>query len=673
MTSLSALIDCRERLIHKTSCWELDNILSHEYFYRNLQNVATLSGHRGCVNRLAFNEEGSLLLSGSDDCRLIVWDVAERTSRHQVETGHERNIFGVRFMPCTNDRLLASGAMDRTVRVNSLDGGTERLFAIHENRVKTIDVERRNPNLIFSASEDGTVKQIDLRSPEEPVLVVECSHPVKSAMLNPNFPFEMVVSCSEPTVCIYDRRLSYHSTPRARFCPAHLEEERLPFSTFSCFNETGTAVAASYCYEGVYVFSTQVATNEQSTNEQLHFSSDSKNRRNRILAFRYMLLSYECFNQNQFEKALAHISRAYNVYEWSPLLICRWILYCFRGWSGDVYCAFADMTNFFEQNPNQPEETPFLLSASTIRLFCFCFLDLQYLHRHLRDMRSVGKEMEEAVSNIVEKMEEEETRLARHLSSLEDVFPLKSWWSRIGKNLSQNRQLWTDNNICEFVQYWIGVMMQKLLRLSQKLTSETMELLQSALEHRVEDEQDERLILPLYLSTRAAKESVILEGLPSDCPRVRSLGYHKRFLGHLSMNTDIKEVSFISGKFPCLLSGSDDGCFYVWSLNSGLLVGSYVADSDAVNCVLPHPYQPLVATSGIDNDIQLWTPSSRPNILSEYDMDKRVNKNMKKLNEILKRPHSVGDSPETFAHVIQNLMRLEHLRPQDYEAGCTIL
>jgi WD40 repeat protein len=141
------------------------------------------------VNRLAFNEEGSLLLSGSDDCRLIVWDVAERTSRHQVETGHERNIFGVRFvfmhnvvliccfqvrfMPCTNDRLLASGAMDRTVRVNSLDGGTERLFAIHENRVKTIDVERRNPNLIFSASEDGTVKQIDLRSPEEPVLVVE--------------------------------------------------------------------------------------------------------------------------------------------------------------------------------------------------------------------------------------------------------------------------------------------------------------------------------------------------------------------------------------------------------------------------------------------------------------------------------------------------------------------
>lgn len=94
-----------------------------------------------------------------------------------------------------------------------------------------------------------------------------------------------------------------------------MEEERLPFSTFSCFNETGTAVAASYCYEGVYVFSTQVATNEQSTNEQLHFSSDSKNRRNRILAFRYMLLSYECFNQVKFKWLTISIKLTFVVIE----------------------------------------------------------------------------------------------------------------------------------------------------------------------------------------------------------------------------------------------------------------------------------------------------------------------------------------------------------------------
>lgn len=76
-------------------------------------------------------------------------------------------------MPCTNDRLLASCAMDCTVRVTSLDGDIEKLFEVHEDRVKTIDVERRNPNLIFSASEDGSVKQIDIRTNEEPISVVK--------------------------------------------------------------------------------------------------------------------------------------------------------------------------------------------------------------------------------------------------------------------------------------------------------------------------------------------------------------------------------------------------------------------------------------------------------------------------------------------------------------------
>lgn len=34
---------------------------------QKLVNSAKLSGHEGCVNRLAWNEDGSLLASGSDD------------------------------------------------------------------------------------------------------------------------------------------------------------------------------------------------------------------------------------------------------------------------------------------------------------------------------------------------------------------------------------------------------------------------------------------------------------------------------------------------------------------------------------------------------------------------------------------------------------------------------
>jgi WD and tetratricopeptide repeat-containing protein 1 len=31
---------------------------------------ACLQGHQGCVNRLAWNEDGSLLASASDDCQV---------------------------------------------------------------------------------------------------------------------------------------------------------------------------------------------------------------------------------------------------------------------------------------------------------------------------------------------------------------------------------------------------------------------------------------------------------------------------------------------------------------------------------------------------------------------------------------------------------------------------
>ena len=34
-----------------------------------------------------------------------------------VDTRHQANLFGVRFLPCTNNLQLVSGAMDYTVQV----------------------------------------------------------------------------------------------------------------------------------------------------------------------------------------------------------------------------------------------------------------------------------------------------------------------------------------------------------------------------------------------------------------------------------------------------------------------------------------------------------------------------------------------------------------------------
>ena len=34
------------------------------------------------------------------------------------------------------------------------------------------------------------------------------------------------------------------------------------------------------------------------------------------------------------------------------------------------------------------------------------------------------------------------------------------------------------------------------------------------------------------------------------------------------------------------------------------------ADRHVVNCVQPHPYEPIIASSGIDYNVKLWAPIS---------------------------------------------------------------
>lgn len=53
---------------------------------------------------------------------------------------------------------------------------------------------------------------------------------------------------------------------------------------------------------------------------------------------------------------------------------------------------------------------------------------------------------------------------------------------------------------------------------------------------------------------------------------------------------------------------SDDGNFYIWERPTNKIVSVYKADTTILNCVQPHPYVCLLATSGIDHEIRLWSP-----------------------------------------------------------------
>lgn len=71
---------------------------------------------------------------------------------------------------------------------------------------------------------------------------------------------------------------------------------------------------------------------------------------------------------------------------------------------------------------------------------------------------------------------------------------------------------------------------------------------------------------------------------------------------------------------PCLyskgqyiVSGSDDGSFFIWEKETTNLVRILQGDESIVNCLQPHPSYCFLATSGIDPVVRLWNP--RPEVI----------------------------------------------------------
>ncbi|KAK0800163.1 hypothetical protein LTR02_003635 [Friedmanniomyces endolithicus] len=184
------------------------SIYSSRSLIADLDIVNELDGHSGCVNALSWSRSGTLLASGSDDQHLNVHTYQPQSSDEQfkltttVATGHTQNIFSVKFMPHQNDRTVVTAAGDGEVRVFDLeysgqarepsrassyagegrrrgrdglysgvryinDGNTDcRVYRSHGDRVKRI-VTESSPHLFLTCSEDGEVRQWDLRLPSE--------------------------------------------------------------------------------------------------------------------------------------------------------------------------------------------------------------------------------------------------------------------------------------------------------------------------------------------------------------------------------------------------------------------------------------------------------------------------------------------------------------------------
>lgn len=65
-------------------------------------------------------------------------------------------------------------------------------------------------------------------------------------------------------------------------------------------------------------------------------------------------------------------------------------------------------------------------------------------------------------------------------------------------------------------------------------------------------------------------------------------------------------LCFSNGQY--IVAGSDDGSFFIWEKSTTNIVRVLRGDESIVNCLQPHPSYCLLATSGIDPVVRLWSP-----------------------------------------------------------------
>ncbi|EEC12060.1 nuclear receptor interaction protein, putative [Ixodes scapularis] len=139
------------------------------------------------------------------------------------------------------------------------------------------------------------------------------------------------------------------------------------------------------------------------------------------------------------------------------------------------------------------------------------------------------------------------------------------------------------------------------------------------------------------------------------CPRlVLGPSARRRYTGHRNSRTMIKEATFWGNDF--VMSGSDCGHIFIWDKETCELVMIMEADHHVVNCLQPHPFDPVLASSGIDYDIKIWAPLKEEPF---FDAEKAAE--MIKRNEVmLEETKDTITVPASF--MIRMLASLNHLR-----------
>ncbi|KAJ7958942.1 WD and tetratricopeptide repeats protein 1 [Quillaja saponaria] len=677
------------------------DLQTHSSLIRRLSLERELEGHHGCVNAVAWNSKGSLLISGSDDTRINIWSYSSRNLLHTIDTGHSANIFCTKFIPETSDELVVSGAGDAEVRLFSLLRSSGRgvddnfiapsaLYQCHTKRVKKIAVEVGNPNLVWSASEDGTLRQHDFREGTSCPLAgsshQECRSVLldlrsgakrslsdtpkqvlglKSCDISPTRPHLLLVGGSDSFARLYDRRmLPPLSSCRKRmsppacvnyFCPMHLSERGSRFHlTHVTFSPNGEEVLLSYSGEHVYLMDVN-----RTTGDSMQYAPGDVSK---LMNFSPILNGVEyhppvsdVFAKDIFpeDNVSAKLDKCMRLMQFAQKILeggtdffygieaCNEVLdgcgrdiapalkhefLCIhaglllkRKWKNDAHMAIRDCYNARKIHSSSYRELYYMSEALSqlgkhkealefgVAAQCLVPSNSAVAERVEKVRSDIAADEAEKNTKTNDRASRSESRGARILS-LSDILLRPEGNSETSQDGPRSDRDGSDYD--EELE----------LDFETSLSGDEERDVESNIVHG-------SLNLRIHRRGDSFRENGGASGSPSSSSSSQNekvpyqpeavIDMKQRYVGHCNVGTDIKQASFLGQRGEYVASGSDDGRWFIWEKKTGRLIKMLNGDEAVVNCVQCHPFDFVVATSGIDRTIKVWTPSaSVPSIVA---------------------------------------------------------
>ncbi|XP_075228255.1 WD and tetratricopeptide repeats protein 1-like isoform X2 [Lycorma delicatula] len=594
-----------------------------ESFVNRLGLEKELEGHGGCVNCLEWNSEGRVLASASDDFRVILWDPFHYKQIHTIETGHHGNIFSVKFLPKSNDSIVITGAGDWQIHVHDVSlRETTQICSCPGGRVKRLATTPQLPYLFWSAAEDGGIRQFDMRVPHtcssdvSNILVYLRTHlggyaEAKCLAINPCRPEILAVGANDPYVRLYDRRMikltgfkESNSSTFSRPLPIphpvlgdvhdelEVEDNLLPgcvqyyvaghlpikqdmqkkyrslAATYVTFGSNGVDLLVNLGGEQIYLFDTSKKCKPKSFDVPKsalpkEFGGTSNGYSNGFNGFHSGSNGYMApqpppsSKKQELPEVIENMKLTANMYFENGVFSHAISLY------NEAICRYPNCAVLYGNRAAAYMKRNW--AGDMYAALRDCHVALQLDPNHVKAF----------------------FRLARCLHELE----------------------WKDQaKLCLEVFK---------VRFPSHASSHACRALDKDINAPPTPPPNPPPNFEAQFGSNKSERS--LKSYEEWSWRDMACDYEKRFYGHCNTTTDIKEANFFGSNGQYIMAGSDDGSIYFWDRSSTNNVRILRGDNSIVNCLQPHPSCCLLATSGIDPVVRLWSP--QPEDGSENDRE----------------------------------------------------